>query len=281
MRDSARQSLALGFFDGVHLGHQSILRGVDRALTFKNHPLSLLAPDRAPRLIMSLEDRLAAIRACGVREILALDFTSELAALAPDAFAARYLVSSTGRFQVRCGANAHFGKGGAGDADWLKAHGFSVTTVPYAVYAGEPISSSRIRRALAAGDVVAANAMLGHPFRLWGDVQRGKGMGRELGFPTVNLHLPQWVIELPRGVYEVSVAGVRGLANYGVAPTLGTRRWTAPVLEVHFPNRRADEIPTVPYAVDVLRFIRPERQFGSVEELRAQIVRDCQSLPNG
>ena len=278
MRDAAVQSLAVGFFDGVHRGHQAILAGADRALTFRNHPLTVLAPERAPRLIMTPDDRLAAIRACGVKEVIALDFTPELAALPPEAFAAQYLVAPTGRPHIRCGANWNFGNCGAGDAEWLRARGYAVTTVPYATHDGFPISSSRIRAALTAGDVPAANAMLGHPFRVHGEPQKGKGLGTKLGFPTVNLRLAGLDIDLPRGVYEVTVAGVRGLANYGVAPTLGDRCWPTPVLEIHFPPCDAASVPAAPFAVDFVRFIRRERTFDSVAELARQIARDCQSL---
>lgn len=275
MRDAAVQGLAVGFFDGVHRGHQAILAGADCALTFRNHPLTVLAPERAPRLIMSLDDRLAAIRACGVKDVVALDFTSELAALSPEAFAARYLGASAGRPHIRCGANWHFGKGGAGDAAWLRAHGYAVTTVPYATHDGAPISSSRIRAALAAGEVAAADAMLGRPFRVHGEPQKGKGLGTKLGFPTVNVRLMDLGIDLPRGVYEVAVAGVRGIANYGIAPTLGDRCWPIPMLEIHFLRCDAASVPTAPYAVDFVRFIRRERTFATLDELRAQIAHDC------
>lgn len=282
MRDAAGQSLAVGFFDGVHRGHQAILAGAGRALTFRNHPLSVLAPGHAPRLIMSLDDRLAAIRACGVTDVVALDFTPELAALAPEAFAARHLGSPAGRPHVRCGANWTFGKGGAGDAAWLRARGYAVTTVPYERYDGAPISSSRIRAALAKGDVAAANAMLGRPFRVSGEPQKGKGLGTRLGFPTVNLRLPGLEIDLPHGVYEVSVGGARGLANYGVAPTMGESRWPSPVLEIHFPRLGAASVPVAPFAVEFLRFVRRERKFASLDELELQVSRDLSGLfPGG
>lgn len=281
MRDAAVQSLAVGFFDGVHRGHQAILAGADRALTFRNHPLTVLAPARAPRLVMSLADRLAAIRACGVKEVVALDFTPALAALPPEAFAAQYLDSPTGRPHIRCGANWSFGKCGAGDAAWLRARGYAVTTVPYATWAGAPISSSRIRAALAAGDVAAADAMLGRPFRVHGEPQKGKGLGTKLGFPTVNLQLTGLDIDLPRGVYEVEVGGVRGVANYGVAPTLGDRRWPTPMLEIHFLHCDAASVPPAPFAVDFVRFIRRERTFASLDELKCQIARDCAGCSAG
>lgn len=266
---------ALGFFDGVHLGHQAILRGADVAITFRNHPLGVLAPADAPHLIMSLDDRLAAIRACGVREVSVLDFTPTLAAMRPEDFAVRHLADGEARPAIRCGANWRFGAGGAGDAGWLRAHGFAVTVVPFESFAGAPISSSRIRATLEAGDLASANAMLGRPFRVAGDVVHGKALGRRLGFPTVNLRPAALEVKLPFGVYEVVADGLRGLANYGVAPTLEDRRWETPTLEIHFPCCGDAGLPASGrIAVDVLRFIRRERKFGSVDALREQIARD-------
>ena len=131
MRNSALQGLAVGFFDGVHLGHQSILKGADAALTFRSHPLSVLAPERAPRLIMTCEERVAAIKACGVGEVTVLDFTPELAAMPAEEFANSVLKRSGDRFPVlRCGANWRFGKGGTGDAAFLRLRGIDVEVDP-------------------------------------------------------------------------------------------------------------------------------------------------------
>jgi len=266
MRDAAQESVAVGFFDGVHLGHQAILRGATTAITFRSHPLSVLAPECAPRLIMSLDDRLAAIRACGVREVVALDFTEALAHESPEDFMERL------GSRVRCGENWRFGAKGAGDAKFLRAHGVEVEVVPYAVYDGERVSSTRIRTALENGRIADANAMLGRPFAVTGAVFGGKGEGRTLGFPTVNLR-PEMTIRLPLGVYAVEVGDRRAIANYGVAPTMGERAWDAPCLEVHFVDgSRVQEFKGS--RVQFLDFIRPERKFGSKEELARQIAAD-------
>ena len=122
MRDAALQGLAVGFFDGVHLGHQAILKGADAALTFRNHPLSVLAPEKAPRLIMSCEERVAAIKACGVKDVTVLAFTRELAAMSAKEFAQEWFLAAKGRKgaqRVFCGENWRFGKGGEGDAAFL------------------------------------------------------------------------------------------------------------------------------------------------------------------
>ena len=280
MREADVSVLAVGFFDGVHLGHQAILRGATAALTFRNHPLSVLAPDRAPTLVMDLEARLSAIRACGVADVVALDFTPEFAALPPAAFIEK--ARSLRPFSVvRCGADWRFGRGGEGSAEWLRAHGTPVEVAPYAEWRGERISSSRIRIALSRGEIEDANAMTGRVLRVAGRRFRGKGMGGSLGFPTVNLASDAPVFGLlPRGVYAVEVAGVRGIANYGVAPTLGERAWKEPVLEIHFPGSEPPRSALVNDVAEVsfLRFIRAERRFDSLDELKTQIAADCAAV---
>ena len=280
MCDASLKSLAVGFFDGVHLGHQAILKDADAALTFRNHPLSILAPENAPRLIMTCEERVAAIRACGATEVTVLDFTPELASLSPEAFVSRYLTSSVSRLpsSVRCGANWRFGAGGAGDAEFLRKRGVEVAVVPYAEYKGAPISSSRIRIALERGELEDANAMMGRKFTVRGSRSRGKGVGKAIGCPTVNLKPENLGVRLPLGVYAVEIEGVRGVANYGLAPTMAERAWKTPVLEVHFLQDPPDPVVRQPgCSVAFLRFIRPERKFDSVEDLRRQIAADCES----
>ena len=283
-------SLAVGFFDGVHLGHQAILKGANAALTFRNHPLTVLAPERAPRLIMTPEERVATIKACGVGEVTVLDFTPELAAMSPDEFFTRHLMSFVSRLpsSVRCGANWRFGAGGTGDAAFLRAHGVNVEVVPYAEYKGERISSSRIRRCLENGEIEDANAMLGRRFQVSGFRFQGKGLGARIGYPTVNLEISEREshesgefsrIVLRRGVYEVEVEGVKGIANYGFAPTMGDKAWTRPILEIHFLGDSFDsfnlcsELP-----VSFLRFIRPEKKFKTIDDLKRQIAADYATI---
>ena len=265
--------LAVGFFDGVHLGHQAILRGADAALTFRSHPLSVLAPDSAPALIMGVDERLEAMRGCGVGSVVAVDFTPELAAMEPGDFL-RMAMDVHPFGAIRCGENWRFGRGGAGDAAWIRAHGIAVEVVPYAEYAGERISSSRIRAALSRGEVEAAGAMMGRRPCVSCRRFRGKGVGGEIGFPTVNLESDAPMLRLlPRGAYVVEMSGRRGVANYGVAPTMGDDAWRHPVLEVHFPG---GEPPAAEgrELVSLLRFLRPERRFSGIGELKAQIAAD-------
>ena len=274
MRDAALQSLAVGFFDGVHLGHQAILKGADAALTFRNHPLAVLAPEKAPRLIMTAEERVAAIKACGVGEVTVLDFTRELAEMSAEEFAVRYLPSS-----VRCGANWRFGKGGEGNADWLRAKGIAVEVVPYAEYKGEPISSSRIRQCLESGAIEDANAMMGRRYEVRGKREEGKGLGRKIGYPTINFSLEDLNLKLQCGVYEIEIDGVKGIANYGFAPTMGDQSWKKPILEVHLlASHPSSLFPHPSSLISFVRFIRPERKFASIDDLKRQIAADCATI---
>jgi len=275
-------NLAVGFFDGVHLGHRRILAQADAALTFLNHPATVFAPDRVPPLIMPTAARLAAIGdALGgsmADRVRALPFTAELAAEPPEAFAARLRREYPDLKTVFCGPNWTYGAGGTGTAETLRAAGFHVVTVPFVVLDGAPVSSTRIRIALASGRLDEANALLGRPYAVTGTTFSGKGVGRTLGRPTVNLRLPEGLVQLPLGVYAVQTPLGPGVANYGRAPTLGERAWPEPVLEVHLLD--APENGSVPaeLAVSFTRFIRPEQTFPTLAALQEQIARDVSTV---
>lgn len=273
MRPADSQSLAVGFFDGVHMGHRAILSRATSALTFRDHPMALIDPARKPRLIMTLDDRLAAIRSCGIERVEVLDFTPALASMPPEEFAKRFILSKQFN-KVVCGEDWRFGRSGAGDADFLRAMGIEVEEVAYAAYDGIRVSSSRIRRTLESGDIVSANAMLSRRFKIRGRVFSGKGLGGKLGFPTVNLMPEGLEIKLPRGVYEVCALGVKGLANYGVAPTMGENAWKQDVFEAHFLETPGCDISEI----ELVRFLRPELKFASLEELQLQIKNDFDKI---
>jgi len=276
-------TLAVGFFDGVHLGHREILARADAALTFRTHPLSVLAPDRAPVLLSDAETRFDLIRSALVAscrpEVRMLDFTPALAAEQPEKFV-KYLRSQWPDLdRVRCGTDWKFGAGGKGNADLLRASGIAVDVVDPVVLDGLRISSSRIRVALGKGDVADANAMLGREYSVAGVVSSGKGMGRSLGFPTLNLLCAFDGRLLPFGAYCVRAAtpfGI-GVANWGLAPTMGDAAWKEPVLEIHFPHVAADvSWPKCgeKFSISFVRFMRPELKFDSFESLRAQLSAD-------
>ena len=283
MCDAALQSLAVGFFDGVHLGHQTILKGADAALTFRNHPLSVLAPEKAPRLIMSVEERVAAIKSCGVKDVTVLDFTRELAEMSAEEFAREWFLAAKGRKgaqRVFCGENWRFGKGGEGNAEWLRMRGVTVEIAPYVEYRGERISSSRIRTALERGEIEDANEMMGRRFQVSGFRFQGKGLGGRLGYPTVNLKLETLNLKLPLGVYEVEFEGQKAIANYGLAPTMGDGAWSLPVLEIHILHSTPTPSAYTSNSTEVefVRFIRPEKKFDSIEDLKRQIAADCATI---
>lgn len=223
---------------------------------------------------MSAADRVAAIRECGVGEVTVLDFTRELSEMSAEDFARTLLMRAARDGVVRCGDNWRFGYGGLGDARTLRRMGFAVEVVPYASCGGDRISSTRIRAALESGDIENANAMLGREWMLRGKVVHGKGLGSQIGYPTVNVIPDDLRLNLQHGVYEVVAFGARALANYGIAPTCGDRAWSAPVLELHFLGHAPECSEGDDASVMFRRFIRPEMKFASFDELKSQIARD-------
>ena len=272
--------VAAGFFDGVHLGHRKILEGADAALTFKNHPSSILRPDAEPTLLMTFAEKEEVIKSCGVKKVIALDFTRELASEPPEKFI-EFLSSFS---KIRCGADWRFGKGAKGNAEFLRARGFEVEVVEYAEFQGERISSTRIRSALKKGDLESANAMLGRNWSVLGEIVTGKGVGRELGYPTVNLKILNTPPELPAGVFEVLAFGVKAIANWGYAPTMGDAAWKEKTLEIHFKGdspKVLDDIANLRQVkIEFTRFIRQERKFATLEDLKRQIKEDCEKVFN-
>lgn len=272
--------LAVGFFDGVHRGHRKIIEGATAALTFRNHPFTVLSPQRVPELIMTFDDKLKAIKELGVENVFALEFTPALASQSAADFAMSLPrivgLGSGAELTVRCGDNWRFGHGGVGTPGYLRQFGIAVEVVSCAQNDGETISSTGIRRALSLGDIKSALVMLGHSLVVHGKIIAGKGLGRSIGYPTVNLELLNSK-GLAYGVYACRVCGSLAIANYGFAPTAGDKAWKTPVMEVHFING----LP--PYCegsgemtLDILDFVRHERAFASFEELTRQISFDIE-----
>ena len=289
--------LAAGFFDGVHRGHRAILdaaRDLARArgaaawvLTFEPHPLAVLAPDRAPPLLSPGEMRFEALAEAGAERCLKLPFTRELAALAPSDFVSRVLAPLAGRagaLAVVAGPNWRFGAGRAGSLATLAAAPaprIETLEVPFAEWAGEPVSSSRIRAAVAAGDLEGAAAMLGRPHETRETAlpaAQGRGIGAALGAPTANV-FPAGPVLPPPGVYaaDVRLPGERtprrAVANFGFRPTFPDARPDRPLLELHVVGFEGD-LHGRPLAVSWLRRLRDERAFASPAALAAQIRAD-------
>lgn len=273
--------VAVGFFDGVHLGHRSILAGADAAFTFLNHPLAVLSPGGAPGLLMSAEERIAAIAAAlrpGERKVVALPFTEEMRRLPPKDFIAFLKERFPGMDAVRCGSNWRFGVNGAGNVEFARSLGLVVEEAPFVMYAGAAVSSTRIRRALADGDIDGASAMLGRRWSMAGEVFAGKGEGAKLGFPTINLRPLEATVPLRSGVYAVDTELGMGIANWGTAPTMGDAAWKTRTLEVHLKDWREGTLPPRRMTVAFCAFVRGEVAFPSKEALVAQIASDIRSL---
>jgi riboflavin kinase / FMN adenylyltransferase len=242
--------LAAGFFDGVHRGHQRVIgEAVRRArelgarawvLTFEDHPLKTVRPEAAPRLITSTTHKLRLLACLGLNGCLALPFTPELAALPPDVFLERLVSASPGLREILVGSNWRFGRGGRGDVDMLNAfgseRGIGVGIADPVVWAGQPVSSTRIREAVKAGAVGRAASMLGRPFSILGTVVRGGGLAGKLGFPTANI-MPSNEVRPAPGVYAVRVVLGRetfdGVLHTGFRPTLQPVTGPDPVFELH------------------------------------------------
>jgi riboflavin kinase/FMN adenylyltransferase len=292
--DARPSVVALGTFDGVHLGHRAILgtavthareAGLQAlACTFEQHPIEILQPARAPRSITTVEERLALIGGTGVDGVVVLSFTPELAAVEPEAFVKEVLLGRFRAQQIVVGFNHRFGRGARGDAALLQELasrlGFQAHVVPPLTVGGVPVSSSEVRTALQRGDVVAAARFLGRPYAIGGTVTSGAGRGRTLGFPTANL-APDGNLLIPRGVYGC-LAHVDGVAhptvvNIGVRPTFSE---TTLAIEAHLLDFTGD-LYGRRMRLDFMLHLRAEMRFPSVEDLKAQIARDVEAARVG
>ncbi len=283
------RAVTLGVFDGVHRGHARILSAARAAgsklglagtlaLTFWPHPLALIRPDQAPRLILSLEERLAALAAAGLDEVLVLDFDAALAATPYDIFTREILIGDLGMRALTAGYDFHLGKGREGSAEAMAALGekldFRVEVVTPCYRNGKIISSTWIREDLAAGRMEAVTEALGRPYSMSGRVEKGAGAGRGLGFPTANLaSSPPEKLLPPPGVYLVSTAcegrRTHGLMNLGWAPTLrGSFK-----AEVHLLDWSGD-LYGEELQVDVLQWIRGEAVFSGAVALQEAVASD-------
>ena len=287
--DPAPAAVALGIFDGVHLGHQAILdtavrraraAGLDAvACTFDPHPMDVLQPQRASAPIASLAERLAVIGERGIDATVVLAFTLELARMEPEAFVKDVLLGRLRAQQVVVGYNHTFGRGARGDARLLEELaprlGFEATVVPPLVIDGVPVSSSEIRGALRAGDVARAARDLGRPYSITGEVVRGAGRGRGLGFPTANVQSERPLL-VPAGVYacraRVGDRAAPAVVNIGVRPTFGE---TVLAVEAHLLDFSGDLYGSRVTLAFVER-LRSEQKFPNVDALLAQIAADVE-----
>jgi len=282
--------LAIGIFDGVHLGHRAVIEaavqsahresGQAAVLTFAPHPSTVLRPDNPTHLLMDRPAKARVLGGLGVESVITQPFTLEFAGIEAEEFLPWLKRKLPQLVAVYVGENWRFGRGRRGDIALLVAEGrkhrVNVFSAPRVNFDGEPISSSRIRSLVESGEMAAANTMLGFVYFAEGPITPGKKLGRMLGFPTLNI---AWAPDLrPRfGVYVVRVSGIKstaglpGVANYGLRPTI--EKTTEPRLEVHLlgecPYDAGDTV-----TVEWLQFLRPEMKFEGVGELRVQITHD-------
>ncbi len=283
----------IGNFDGVHLGHRAVFvrlleKGATLALpatviTFEPQALEYFAPQAAPARLTRLREKLAALADCGIERVLLLRFGPKLARLGAREFVQRLLVDALGVRHLLVGDDFRFGRGREGDFDLLREmgreHGFAVEDLHTVNHCGERVSSTRIREALARGDLELARHLLGRPYRICGRVGHGDKRGRTIGYPTANVNLHRRVSPL-RGVYAVMVGGVAdqpwpGVANVGTRPTVpwDGRLGELYLLEVHLFDFAGD-LYGRHLDVEFRLKLRDEKRFGSFEELETQIARD-------
>jgi riboflavin kinase/FMN adenylyltransferase len=264
--------VAIGTFDGVHIGHRAVIKGADTVLTFDPHPVSVIAPDAAPKLIMPFEIKRDVIEGLGVKELVVIPFDKEFSQKPAEQFIEEVLIERLAAKTVSIGENFRFGAKAKGDPGMLKAHDeFETRVVPLVEVDGETVSSTQIRALIAAGEVDVARRFLGAPVMYEGEVVKGDGRGRELGFPTANIVPSDDLVAPGHGVYAAFANGRPAAVNVGVRPMFETGRGL--LIEPYLIDFEGDLYGKTLRVAFVER-MRGEKRFPSVEELIAQINRD-------
>jgi riboflavin kinase / FMN adenylyltransferase len=271
-RGSGPRSVAIGTFDGVHLGHREVIRGSDTVLTFEPHPLAVLHPGATPKLVTPFPVKRDLIAGLGVEELVVIPFDRDFAARSAEEFVSDVLIDRLGAHKVSVGENFRFGHGARGTADLLRSHdAFETRVVPLVEVSGETVSSSHIRGLVAAGDVRHAADFLGGPFLFEGEVVIGDRRGRQLGMPTANI-VPDDALLCPgHGVYAAWAHGYPAAVNVGVRPTFETGRGL--LVEAHLIGFDGDLYGETLRIAFVER-MRGEKRFESVDALVEQMHRD-------
>jgi riboflavin kinase/FMN adenylyltransferase len=266
--------VAIGTFDGVHLGHRAVIEGADTVLTFDPHPLEILHPAALPKLITPFPIKRDVIEGLGVRELVVIHFDEAFAHLSAEEFIEHVLVEQLTATRVSVGENFRFGAKAKGDAAMLASRPeFETRVLPLVEVDGETVSSTRIRAQVAAGDMTGARHCLGAPFMVEGTVVKGDQRGRELGFPTANI-VPDDRLVIPgHGVFAAFANGVPAAVNVGVRPTFETGRGL--LIETYLIDTEEDLYGQTLRVAFVER-LRGERRYTEVDELIAQMHRDIE-----
>lgn len=281
--------LAIGNFDGVHLGHAALVKGLadvakerslaPMVLTFEPHPREFFTPDLAPARLTTLREKLELLAEAGAQQAMICPFNARFSALSADEFIEQVLVRGCQVRHVMIGDDFRFGRGRTGDFSLLqdagKRFGFTVEAMSSVTVAGERVSSSAVRRALRSGNMEHAARLLGRPYIMDGQVSHGQKLGRQIGFATANLRIKHNPLPMT-GVFAVEVSGLgsdplHGVANLGVRPTVGGTR---PLLEVHLFDFDRD-IYGAHISVRFVHKLRDEQRFPNIDALKAQIAADA------
>lgn len=286
LTENKNLALALGYFDGVHLGHQKVIKSaVDYAqnngkksavITFKDHPCCYFY-GVCPKYILSRKQREEEIAKLGVDFLYELDFNETLAGLSAEEYLKNILIKYFSPAAISTGFNHHFGARKSGDAEFLRQHQdrFKYFEIPPQKINNEIISSTAIRNYLNKGEIAKANEMLGKNFSISGKVIEGQKLGRKLGFRTANLIYPVEIVDIPFGVYEVQTTYGKGITNFGIRPTVSSTKKA--VLETHILDFDKD-IYGKTIKVEFLRMLRKEQKFNSLDELKRQITIDINRI---
>ncbi|MBS6602986.1 MAG: bifunctional riboflavin kinase/FAD synthetase [Brachyspira sp.] len=285
-------SLALGYFDGVHKGHQKVIRSAveftrqngnkSAVITFKDHPCCFFR-GVCPKYILTRADRLKHIEALGIDYVYILDFDARLCMLSAEDYLKNILIDNFSPKSISTGFNHYFGSKKSGGVDLLtkmqNIYGYEYFEIPPQKAGDDTISSTAIREALSKGQIQNANEMLGYNFTIKGEVVKGQQLGRKIGFRTANLVYPCELIDLPFGVYSVNVRYgeliYKGISNFGIRPTVSNSKQCS--LETHILDFDKD-IYGEEISVEFLKMIRAERKFASLSELKAQIGEDISNI---
>ncbi len=270
--EAPRRRVAIGTFDGVHVGHREVIRGNDTVLTFDPHPIAVVSPDARPKLLMPHAIKRDLIGGLGVDELVVIPFDRAFADRSAEDFVEGVLIGQLGAESVSVGENFRFGKGARGTAKFLSSYeDFDTRVVSLVGVAGETVSSSQIRGLVAAGEVGKAARFLGGPYLLEGEVVHGDKRGRELGMPTANIVPDPLLVAPGHGVYAGWAHGYPAAINVGVRPTFETGRGL--LIEPYLIGFEGDLYGETLRIAFVER-MRGEQRFESVDELVEQMQTD-------
>lgn len=266
------RKVAIGTFDGVHAGHRAVIDGADTVLTFEPHPLEILHPAAAPKLLMPFDVKRDVLDGLGVEEMIVIPFDESFTKITAEQFIEEILVARLGAGEVSVGDNFRFGQKARGTPEMLSGRTeFRTRVEPLVEVEGEAVSSTRIRALVAAGDMVMARRCLGVPFMVEGEVVTGDQRGRELGFPTANVVPDDRFVHPGYGVYAAFANGLPAAVNIGVRPTFDTGRGV--LIEAYILDQDIDLYGKVLRVAFVER-LRGEKRFDSAGELIEEMKKD-------